>query len=285
MIGTPLRSTRDNDVGIPEPEAFLAAVEGVARSGAAALAPYWRSLQPSQITEKARNDLVSAADHASERAIIAAIGERFPDHSVLSEEAGWARRDPNQPTWIVDPLDGTTNFVHGSPHFAVAVAVMLDNRVDYGVIYDPIKEDLFTARRGGGAWWNGSPCRVSDRGGLRGALLATGFPFRAHELIDPYLEIFKEVFLRCKAIRRPGSATLDLAYTACGIFDGFFEFKLAPWDVAAGSLMVEEAGGTLTDMNGSGRFLDSGNVICGPPAVHTELAEITHRHAREFIGD
>jgi myo-inositol-1(or 4)-monophosphatase len=255
--------------------AQLEAVESVAQAGARELMPHWRSLSADEVTEKAVNDLVSAADRAAEEAILARIRESFPDHRVLSEEAGWSG-SADGPTWIVDPLDGTTNFVHGIPHFAVSVAVAVDDRVTLGVVVDPVKGDVFRAAAGHGAWWNGQPCRVSSRQGLAGALLTTGFPFKAHRLLDPYLAIFREVFLRCKAVRRTGSAALDLAYCACGLYDGFFEFALGPWDVAAGSLLVSEAGGIVTDMDGQQAFLDSGDVVCGPPGVHRELLQVVH---------
>ncbi len=261
-----------------KPLEMLDSIESIARSGARQLMAHWRSLEEDQVTEKARNDLVSDADRASERAILADIEGTFPDHSVLSEEAGWSRRSTAGPTWIIDPLDGTTNFVHGLPQFAVSVAVSVEDRIEYGVIIDPVKNDVFRAARGNGVWWNGKPCRISDRPSLRGALVATGFPFRAHQLLDPYLAIFRDVFLRSKAIRRPGAAALDLAYTACGIFDGFFEFKLSPWDVAAGCLMVQEAGGTATDMDGGPDVLSTGNVLCGSDGVHRELLEIVQSH-------
>lgn len=257
-----------------ESDDFLGSVEAVAHAGANALMPFWRSLRPEEITEKSRNDLVTAADRAAEAAILAEINRRFPDHAVLAEESGWTRRDDDRPTWIVDPLDGTTNFVHGIPQFAVSVGVAVADRVEYGVILDPVKNDVFRAERGRGATWNGEPCRVTDRPGLAGALLATGFPFKAHDLLDTYLAIFKDVFLRCKAIRRPGAAALDLAYTACGLFDGFFEFRLSPWDLAAGSLLVEEAGGSVSDMDGGQDYLASGDMVCGAPGVHAELCEV-----------
>jgi myo-inositol-1(or 4)-monophosphatase len=261
-----------------EPSAFLDEVEAVARAGCSQLMSYWRSLDEAEIDEKARNDLVSAADRASERAILAEIENRFPDHEVLSEEAGWGGREGGAVTWLVDPLDGTTNFVHGFAQFAVSVAVAVEGRVEFGVIIDPVKQDTFRAARGLGTWWNGGRCRVGRRTGLEGALVATGFPFRAHQLLDPYLTIFRDVFLRCKAIRRPGAAALDLAYTACGIFDGFFEFQLSPWDIAAGSVMVEEAGGVVTDMDGGPEFLATGNVLCGASGVHAELLEVVQEH-------
>jgi myo-inositol-1(or 4)-monophosphatase len=239
---------------------------------------HWRSLDPDQITEKALNDLVSEADMASEKVILEAVAENFPEHRVLSEESGWSSDDTSAPTWIVDPLDGTTNFVHGIPQFAVSIGVAVRGKVEFGVIFDPCKNDVFTAARGRGARWNGTRCQVSDRQGLEGALIATGFPFKAHRLLDPYLAIFKDVFLRCKAIRRPGAAALDLAYTACGLFDGFFEFQLSAWDAAAGSVLVEEAGGTITDMNGGADFLDSGNIVAGTRGVHRELSHVVAHH-------
>ena len=257
-----------------DPDVFLKEIEEIAGLGGQKLMAYWRTLEANQVNEKARNDLVSAADLASEEAIIEAIRSRFPDHGILSEEAGRSTPTENGPTWIVDPLDGTTNFVHGIPQFAISIGVAVEGRIDFGVIYDPCKNDVFSAARGRGARWNGKPCVVSKREGLPNALLATGFPFKAHGLLDPYLAIFRDVFLRCKAIRRPGAAALDLAYTACGLFDGFFEFQLSAWDIAAGSVLVEEAGGTITDMEGGESFLASGNVICGSPEVHRQLLEI-----------
>ncbi len=262
---------------------LLDAVEAVAQAGADRLMPYFRRLEPDQVSEKARNDLVTIADRASESAILEAIGERFPSHNVLSEEAGWAARSDSRPTWIVDPLDGTTNFVHGMSHFAVSVAVTAEDRVQAGVIIDPAKGDIFRAARGIGTWWNGARCNVSDRETLSGAMLATGFPFKAHRLLDPYLAIFRDVFLDCKAIRRPGAAALDLAYTACGIVDGFFEFQLSPWDIAAGAVMVEEAGGTISDMDGGNDYLATGNVLSGPDGVRRGLLEIAQRHRQAWI--
>jgi myo-inositol-1(or 4)-monophosphatase len=255
------------------PEAFLDQIEEVARAGAAAMMPYWRSLEPHQISEKSRNDLVTSADTAAEEAILAEIKRRFPDHAVLAEESGWTRRRDDRPTWIVDPLDGTTNFVHGIPQFAVSIGVAVDDRVDFGVIFDPVKNDIFRGGRGLGATWNGRPCRIAERPSLDGALLATGFPFRKNELLDVFLAVFRDVFPRCKGIRRPGSAALDLAYTAAGLFDGFFEFRLAPWDLAAGTLLVEEAGGVVSDMEGGSDFLSTGDIVCGAKGVHSELLE------------
>jgi myo-inositol-1(or 4)-monophosphatase len=268
-------------VFIPD-DAFLVELERIARLGGAQLMKHWRSLAADQISEKARNDMVTVADLASERVIIEAVRSRFPDHRVLSEEAGWSSTAGAGPTWIVDPLDGTTNFVHGIPQFAVSIGVAIDGRVDFGVIFDPCKNDVFTAARGRGAHWNGVPCHVSSHQRLEGSLLATGFPFKAHRLLGPYLAIFRDVFLSCKAIRRPGAAALDLAYTAAGMFDGFFEFQLSAWDTAAGSILIEEAGGVITDMEGGAGYLESGNVVSGTPGVHRELLETVQAHGEDW---
>jgi myo-inositol-1(or 4)-monophosphatase len=254
-------------------------VEAIARLGADALMPRFRSLEAHQVSEKARNYLVSIADRESEAVILEAINRQFPDHAILSEEAGWHQRDPSRPTWIVDPLDGTTNFVHGIAHFAVSIGISVEDRIVAGVVLDPVQNDVFRGVRGHGTWWNGRRCSVSPRTALPGCLLATGFPFKAHDVLDHYLAIFREVFLRCKAIRRPGSAALDLAYTAAGLFDGFFEFRLAPWDLAGGTLLVEEAGGTVRAMDGGTDIMTEGSVVCGPAGVVDQLLEIINdRH-------
>ncbi|NOZ78387.1 MAG: inositol monophosphatase [Acidobacteria bacterium] len=254
-----------------------------ARTGGDVLMKYWRTLDPSQVSEKAPNDLVTEADRASERAILGIIHQRFPDHAILAEESGQSGLEGEErPAWIVDPLDGTTNFVHGVPHFAVSVGVVVAGQPVAGVILDPVKHDLFTAAPGQGARWNGKPCRVSRRAGLAGALLTTGFPFKAHQLLDTYLAIFHDVFLKAKAIRRPGAAALDLAYVACGIFDGFFEFQLSPWDLAAGAALVREAGGRITGMTGEDNYLETGDVVCGSPGTHAELLEIIGQYHSQW---
>lgn len=245
--------------------------EEAAQAGGREVMARWRDLTADQVSEKAANDLVTAADTAAETAILKVLRRRCPEHAVVAEESGRRGRTDGRPTWIVDPLDGTTNYVHGFPQFAVSVAVAEGEELLAGAILDPLKNDLFTAALNEGATLNGTPCRVTSRPGIGGALLATGFPFKAHELIDAYLAIFRATFLRAKAIRRPGAAALDLAYVACGIFDGFFEFRLSPWDVAAGALLVHEAGGRVSDMHGGPGFLESGDVVAGAPGVHREL--------------
>jgi len=270
-------------MAFPEAAELLETAVEAARAGAGRLMEHWRALDSSQVHEKARNDLVSVADRDSEEAVIATIRARYPGSRILAEETGTSgSAGPEGPAWIVDPLDGTTNFVHGFPHFAVSVAAVEGDRLLAGVVLDPVKEDLFAAALGAGASWNGTPCRVSRREGLGGAFLTTGFPFKAHRLLGPYLAIFHDLFLGAKAIRRPGAAALDLAYVAAGIFDGFFEFQLSPWDIAAGALLVQEAGGLVTDMEGGTAFLQTGDVIAGTPGVHREILEVVTAHRAEW---
>jgi myo-inositol-1(or 4)-monophosphatase len=232
--------------------------------------------------EKAKNDLVSRADRESEAAIVASIQSVFPDHAFLAEERGrQAGATGAEHEWIVDPLDGTTNFLRGIPFFCVSIACIQNGRPVVAVVLDPLRADLFTARRGGGAFRGTTPLRLGDRQGLDAAVLATGFPFKAHGALDAYLALFREIFLEASAIRRCGAAALDLAYTAAGVFDGFFEFRLAPWDVAAGALLIEEAGGVVTDLDGGRQWLNGGNVLAGPPGLHRRLRELAARHTSE----
>ena len=235
--------------------------------------------------EKAKNDLVSRADRESEAAIVARILGAFPDHSILAEEGGHQPGARDGFEWIIDPLDGTANFLRGVPIFCVSIACVERGRPIAAAVLDPLRDDLFTATRGGGARRGGAPLLLRDRPGLDGAFLATGFPFRAHGALDTYLTLFRDIFLEARGVRRCGAAALDLAYTAAGVFDGFFEFRLAPWDVAAGSLLIEEAGGVITDLDGGDRFIAGGNILAGLPGVHRRLREIAARHASEALLD
>ena len=233
------------------------------------------------IRAKSENDFVTIADRESEEAVLSCLAERFPDHSVLSEEAGYRGGDASEFEWIVDPLDGTTNFLQGLPTYAVSIACRKGEQMLAAAILDPDRGDLFTASYGGGAFWNDRPLRVSTREGLKSAFLATGYPFRAKEALELYLDVFRDVFLEARAIRRCGAAALDLAYTAAGIFDGFFEFRLSAWDVAAGSLLIEEAGGVVTDLDGGRDFLLTGNLLAGTRGVQADLLAVLRRHAGE----
>lgn len=220
-----------------------------------------------EVEAKQANDFVSEADRASEETILTLIGERHPDHAILSEEAGWSGVDGSDYVWVVDPLDGTTNFLHGLPVWAVSIGCLKDRVPQVGVIAEPVTGKVFSAARGEGAWSNDQRLEVSAREGLDEAFLATGFPFKAKRALPLYLEIFEAAFRRGRSIRRTGSAALDLAYTAAGTYDGFFEFELSPWDLAAGALLIEEAGGRISDLDGGDGFLDTGSVLAGTPGT------------------
>ena len=273
---------------------LLATAVAAARAGARVVAGYFRT-EGLAIDRKAVNDYVSQADRESEEAVVGEILRRHPRHRILAEEGGHRGGDGGDGghQWIVDPLDGTTNFLQGLPVFCVSVAVRAGGgdghgdagRTLAGAILDPTRGDLFTASAGGGARWNGRAMRVAGHGGLDGAFLATGYPFKAKPALDAYLAIFRDALLAAKAIRRCGSAALDLAYTAAGIYDGFFELRLSAWDLAAGALLVEEAGGRVSDLDGGGRYLAGGNVVAGGPGVHRELLAVARRHADEATID
>lgn len=223
--------------------------------------------------EKQHNDFVTNIDHLAEQEIIQHIRHLYPYHGILAEEGGRIKGDDDY-VWIIDPIDGTTNFIHGFPHFSVSIAVQYKGRLEHGVIYDPVKDELFTATRGSGAFLNDHRIRVSQQLHLAGSLIGTGFPFRHPELLDTYLKMFKKVSLEVAGIRRAGSAALDLAYVAAGRLDGFWEFKLSPWDIAAGAILIREAGGLISDFDGAEAFLETGNVAAGTPKVFKGLLKV-----------
>jgi myo-inositol-1(or 4)-monophosphatase len=260
---------------------LLLGAEQVARAGAAVVKRYFASADL-DVRLKDGNDFVTRADRESEDAIVAEILERFPSHAILGEEGGHLGTPGGDYQWLVDPLDGTTNFLRGVPVFAVSVAVRSGNDLLAGVVLDPMGDQLFAAEKGAGATLNGRPITVTERPeGLDGSFLATGYPHRARAALDRYLDLFRDVFHSARGIRRCGAAALDLAYTAAGTYDGFFEFRLAPWDIAAGALLVEEAGGIVTDLDGGSRFLESGNVLAGGSRVHSDLLRSAGVHVSE----
>jgi myo-inositol-1(or 4)-monophosphatase len=228
------------------------------------------------IDNKAKNDYVSEVDRTSEREIIAEIHKAYPDHAILGEETG--EQGSSDYRWIIDPLDGTTNFLHGFPHFAVSIACEHKGRIEHAVVYDPMRQELFTASRGGGAAVNDRRLRVTKRAGLDGALLGTGFPFRAHQDLDLYMKTFREIFPQSAGIRRAGSAALDLAYVAAGRLDGFWEFGLSKWDMAGGILLIQEAGGLVGDALGGHNYMETGNVVAGTPKVFKGLLQAIRPH-------
>jgi myo-inositol-1(or 4)-monophosphatase len=250
-----------------------------AQAGAQIVSRYFRDAGL-EVRRKGENDFVTQADKESEAAVLAEIRRRFPEHRILAEEGGGEGLGSGDYEWLVDPLDGTTNFLQGLPVYSVSVACRKGDELLVGVIADPEGENLFSASQGGGAFWNGRPMAATRRE-LKGAFLATGYPFRALPTLDLYLDIFRDVFHYARAIRRCGSAALDLAYTAAGVYDGFFEFRLSPWDIGAGILLVREAGGVVTDLDGGERFFAGGNIVAGGPETHRGLLEVVRRHASE----
>ncbi len=230
-------------------------------------------------TSKGHNDFVTDVDKKAEQVIIDTIHAAYPDHSILAEESG-EQLGKDEITWIIDPLDGTTNFLYEFPHFAISIAVAEKGRIQHGVIYDPVRDELFIASRGRGASLNDKRLRVVDQKVLENCLLGTGFPFRSPDMIDPYMNIFKDFMIQCRDIRRAGSAALDLAYLAAGRIDGFWEFGLSKWDLAAGTLMIQEAGGIVDDMEGKQQFLENGNIIAAPPKIFKAMAQTIHPHLK-----
>lgn len=234
------------------------------------------------IENKAANDFVSEVDKAAEDAIINELKKAFPDHSILGEENGEILGD-SKFQWIIDPLDGTTNYLHGFPQYAVSIALYENNEATHAVVYDPFKEELFTASKGQGAYLNEQRLRVTSTQGFDDTLIGTGFPFKAPQHLDAYLAMFKAIHPKVAGIRRAGSAALDLAYLAAGRMDGFWEIELNIWDIAAGALLVKEAGGFIGDFSGRGKFLETGNVVAGNDSVFKEILKTIHPHLTQDL--
>lgn len=229
-------------------------------------------VQDLPVNEKSRNDYVSEVDQQAESVIIDIILKAYPNHAILAEESG--KQGNNDYLWIIDPLDGTTNFLHGFPQYAVSIALQHKGVLTQAVIYDPLHQELFTASRGDGAYLDGRRIRVSKRKHLQGALLGTGFPFREGADFELYFDTFRALSPLAAGIRRAGAAALDLAYIACGRLDGFWEFGLNIWDIAAGILLIEEAGGIVTSMGQDRDHLSSGNILCGNPQIQKEMLNL-----------
>lgn len=246
-----------------------------ARAAGQVIARNAHRLDTLTIQDKQPNDFVTEVDQAAEREIIRVIRRAYPDHGILAEESG-ARDTDHDFVWVIDPLDGTTNFIHGIPQFAVSIAVRHRGRLEQAVVYDPIKEELFTASRGGGAFLNSRRIRVTGLKDLSGALLGTGIPFREEQDLDHYLRTLRVLLPGTAGVRRPGAASLDLAYVACGRLDGFWEMGLNEWDMAAGVLLVQEAGGLVSDLRGGNDYLEHGNVVAAGPKVFKAMLQRLH---------
>jgi myo-inositol-1(or 4)-monophosphatase len=234
-----------------------------------------------RISQKQVNDFVTEVDHASEATIIETLLTAYPHHAIWAEESGKTHGTQGSDfVWIIDPLDGTTNFIHGFPVYCVSIALAVKGKMEQAVIYDPTRNDLFTATKGRGAYMNERRMRVSKRTELRQSLIGTGFPFRPGDNFNNYLRMMAEVMQRTAGLRRPGAAALDLAYVAAGFSDGFFETGLSPWDVAAGSLLVTEAGGLIGNFTGESDFLEQKECVAGNPKVYGQLVAILGKYSK-----
>lgn len=256
------------------------ATESAFRAGAI-LKEHFGKVCPSMIDEKAKNDFVTDLDRRSEDIIKGYIKSHFLNHGILAEES-LAEKTSSPFLWIIDPLDGTANYIHGLPSFAVSIALEIEGNLAVGLIYEPLRENIYSAIKGQGAYKNGKRMNIFDPKPLSTSLIATGFPFRIKDVIDTYLKAFRELFLRASGIRRGGSACLDLAYTADGIFGGFFECALSPWDMAAGALLVEEAGGIVTDFKGGDQYLKTGCIIAANKGTHQEMVKVIQEIFRDY---
>ena len=253
-----------------------------ARRAGAVLGRNFNKREKLVVESKSHNDFVSSADFAAEKAIIEVIHKHYPDHAIHAEESGIQGNSDH--VWIIDPLDGTTNYLHGFPIFAVSIGLQINGRLEHAVVYDPMREELFSASRGQGAQLDGHKIRVSGIKDLQGALVGTGIPYRdANEDMRPYLKMLSKVAKNTSGIRRPGAASLDLCYVASGRLDAFWETGLAPWDLAAGTLIIREAGGIVSGLDGSENHLDSGHVLAGTPRIYRDLAKLCSKEIKGLL--
>ena len=227
---------------------------------------------PLEVRAKQANDYVTQVDRAAEEAIMDVVRKAYPDHGFLAEESGTTGAEA-QYRWIIDPLDGTTNYIHGFPQYCVSIAVEQRGSLVHGVVYDPVRNELFTASKGRGAYLNDRRIRVSKCARMQEALIGTGFPFKELKRVDPYLRQLKRLMSSTSGVRRAGAAALDLAYVACGRLDAFWELGLSPWDMAAGALLIQEAGGLVGDLKGDAGFLESGDICAATPKIFSPLLE------------
>src|SRR5690349_6181846 len=228
------------------------------------------------IRRKQQNDFVSEVDHAAEEAVISVLKEAYPDHGFLGEESGYHDKDAEF-LWVIDPLDGTTNFLHGNPQYCVSIALLHKGALNQAVVFDPNRNELFTASKGAGAFLNDRRIRVSKTDKIEDSLLGTGFPFREVDRLDEYLKMLENAMKTCSGVRRPGAAALDLAWVACGRLDGFWEMGLSSWDMAAGALLIREAGGLVGDFAGEDSYLDSGRIVAANSKLFAALLRLLNQ--------
>ncbi len=255
-----------------------------ARTAGKVIVRSFEQLDKVEIESKGTNDFVTSVDISAEEAIIETIRKSYPDHTIICEESGVSTGSDDDFQWIVDPLDGTANFVKGIPHFAISIALKVKGKLDQAVIFDPIRGELFTASRGKGAQLNGFRIRVQNHKNLSGTILATGFPHKQKQHSQAYMAMFSALFLQTSDLRRAGSAALDLAYVAAGRVDGFFEIGLKPWDTAAGELLVIEAGGLVTDFAGGHGHARSGNIVASSTRLQKEILKNIRPHLGEALN-
>ncbi len=255
-----------------------------ARTAGKVIVRSFEQLDKVEVESKGTNDFVSSVDINAEQAIVETIRKSYPEHTIIGEETGVSKGSDEDYQWIIDPLDGTTNFVKGIPHFAVSIALKVKGKLDQAVVFDPIRGELFTASRGKGAQLNGFRIRVNKNKELAGAILATGFPFKHKQHSQAYMAMFSTLFLKTSDMRRAGSAALDLAYVAAGRVDGFFEIGLKPWDTAAGELLVIEAGGLVTDFVGGHNHAKSGNIVASSTGLQKEILKDIRPHLGEALS-
>ncbi|GAA4896710.1 inositol-1-monophosphatase [Ferrimonas pelagia] len=254
-----------------------------ARSAGTVITRAFEDLDKVEVEQKGLNDFVTNVDRDAEAAIIATIRKSYPQHTIISEECGTQTGEHDEFRWIIDPLDGTTNFMKGIPHFAVSVALQINGKIEHGVVYDPIRNELFSASRGAGVQLDSRRLRVGKHRDIKGTLLATGFPFKQRQHTEAYLAIFNDLFTDVADMRRNGSAALDLAYVAAGRIDGYWEIGLKPWDFAAGELLVREAGGLVSDFTGGHNHLLSGNIVAGAPKITAGIVNKMRPHLNEAL--
>ena len=268
---------------------FLNTAIEAAHKGGDLIMKYRDRVDSIPVERKARGDYASEIDKACEEVIRAELARRYPDHEILGEEHGKSggkggnKSGDSENVWLIDPIDGTSNYLRGIPHYAISIALSVKGRIEQGVIYDPVRDELFAASRGQGATLNNRRVRVSGRSTLSEAVLGAAFPFRSRRLMPAYMQMFDTLFEQCEDVRRAGAASLDLAYVACGRLDGYWELALKPWDTAAGALLVQEAGGVVMDIAGGDNWLKSGHIIAAPFKLITPMRKAIEPHLTEAI--